>query len=103
MNTGTRIRSALAIALALYTAFAKTDVAEFGNETVNLIYQICMKVVTFVVIFLITYYNNDYTVEGDTGTKITREMKQLRDHQGETVEEPEDSEIIEEVVEHGHE
>lgn len=94
MNNGTRIRTALAIALALYTAFLKTDVAEFGNETVNLIYQICTKVVTFAVIFLITYYNNDYTVEGATGTQITREMKELRNEEQPFVEEPEDSEVI---------
>ena len=75
MHNGTRIRSALAIAIALYTAFLKTDVADFGNETVNLIYQICMKLVTFVVIFLITYYNNDYTEEACIGTGITRQLK----------------------------
>ena len=75
MNKGTRIRTALAIAIALYTAFLKTDVAEFGNDTVNLIYQICMKLVTFVVIFLITYYNNDYTSEGAEGTGYTRYLK----------------------------
>lgn len=75
MNTGTRIRTALAVAIALYSAFMKTDVAEFNNDTVNLIYQICMKVVTFVVIFLITYYNNDYTEEACIGTGITRQLK----------------------------
>lgn len=79
MNTGTRVRSALAVAIALYTAFLKTDVADFGNETVNLIYQICMKMVTFVVIFLITYYNNDFTEEACIGTGITRQMKAERD------------------------
>lgn len=93
MNNGTRIRTALAIAIAFYTAVLKTDVADFGNATVNEIYQIVMKMATFVVIFLITYYNNDFTVEGETGTKITREMKALRDHVAETVEEPEDSEV----------
>lgn len=93
MNNGTRIRTALAIAIAFYTAVLKTDVADFGNATVNTIYQIIMKMATFVVIFLITYYNNDFTVEGQTGTKITREMKALRDHVAETVEEPEDSEV----------
>ena len=75
MNTGTRVRSALAVAIALYTAFLKTDVADFGNETVNLIYQICMKMVTFAVIFLITYYNNDYTPEAAIGTGVTRQLK----------------------------
>ena len=75
MNTGTKVRSALAVAIALYTAFLKTDVADFGNETVSLIYQICMKVVTFVVIFLITYYNNDYSEEACIGTGVTRQRK----------------------------
>ena len=75
MNTGTRIRTALAVALALYTAFLKTDVTEFGNDIVNLIYQILMKLVTFAVIFLITYYNNDYTPESCIGTGVTRQLK----------------------------
>ena len=79
MNTGTRVRSALAIAIALYTAFLKTDVADFGSETINLIYQICMKMVTFVVIFLITYYNNDYTAEAAIGTGLTRALKENAD------------------------
>ena len=75
MNTGTRIRTALAIAFALYSAFLKTDVTDFHNDTVNLIYQICMKLVTFVVIFLITWYNNDYTEEACIGTGVTRQLK----------------------------
>lgn len=79
MNTGTRIRTALAVAIALYTAFMKTDITEFGNATANLIYQICMKVVTFVVIFLITYYNNDYTEEACIGTGVTRQLKAEKD------------------------
>lgn len=79
MNTGTRIRTALAVALALYTAFLKTDVTEFGNDIVNLIYQILMKLVTFVVIFLITYYNNDYTPEACEGTGYTRMKKKDED------------------------
>ena len=41
-----------------------------------------------------TYYNNDYTVEGATGTAITREMKARRADTIETAEEPEDSEVI---------
>lgn len=39
--------------------------------------------------------NHDFTVEGATGTTITREMKELRDHVPMTVEEPEDSYIVE--------
>lgn len=73
MNTGTKFRTVLAIAIAFYTAVLKTDVADFGNDTVNLIYQIVMKLATFVVIFLITYYNNDYT---EVAAKHTADMRQ---------------------------
>lgn len=44
-----------------------------------------------------------YTEEDRTGAVIAREMKTLRDHQSETVEEPEDAEIFEEVSENGDE
>lgn len=73
MNTGTKFRTVLAIAIAFYTAVLKTDVADFGNDIVNLIYQIVMKLATFVVIFLITYYNNDYT---EVAAKHTADMRQ---------------------------
>jgi hypothetical protein len=59
--------------------------------------------VTFVVIFLITYYNNDFTIEGATGTAITREMKALRDLETAKEEEPDDSFIIEDEDEDGGE
>lgn len=75
MNTGTRVRTALAIAMAFYVALYKIDVTDFGNDTVNLIYQILMKVATFVVIFLVTYFNQDYTEAGAIGTGVTRQIK----------------------------
>lgn len=75
MNKGTRIRTALGIAMAFYVAIYKTDLTDFGNNTVNLVYQIIMKIATFVVIFLITYYNNDYSEEACIGTGITRQLK----------------------------
>lgn len=75
MNTGTRVRTALAIAMAFYVALYKIDVTDFGNETVNLIYQILMKLATFVVIFLVTYFNQDYTEAGAIGTGVTRQIK----------------------------
>lgn len=79
MNTGTRIRTALAIAMAFYVALYKVDVTDFGNDTVNLIYQILMKLATFVVIFLVTYYNQDYTEAGAIGTGVTRQIKKELD------------------------
>lgn len=61
-----------------------------------------------VAILAITYTawkNHDFSVEGATGTNITREMKKLRDYVPMNVEEPEDSYIVEaeSEVEHGDE
>ena len=97
MNNGTRIRTALAVATSINMALATIDVAQFNNEKVNMAYKVVSVIVNAVVVGLVAYYNNDYTVEGATGTKITRQMKELRDHIPETVEEPEDSEVFEDV------
>lgn len=105
MNNGTKIRTALAVATSVNMALATIDVAQFGNEKVNMAYKVISVLVNAVVVGLVAYYNNDYTVEGETGTKITREMKELRDHVPVTVEEPEDSHTVESEseVEHGDE
>lgn len=47
--------------------------------------------------------NHDFTVEGATGTKITREMKTFRDYVPQNVEEPEDSYVSESEVQDGDE
>ncbi len=60
-------------------------------------------ILNFIIVACATYYNNDFTVEGQTGTKITRQMKELRDHVPMTADEPEDAETFEEVGEHGNE
>ena len=52
-------------------------------------------IVSLLAIVYTGWKNHDFTVEAVTGTTITREMKRLRDHQGETVEEPEDAEVVE--------
>lgn len=105
MNNGTIIRTILAIATCLNTALLATDVAQFHNETINLVYRIASVILNFVIVACATYYNNDFTVEAQTGTKITREMKELRDHVPMTTEEPEDSFLEEEEseVKHGEE
>lgn len=103
MNNGTKIRTALAIATSVNMALATIDVAQFGNEKANMAYKVISVLVNAVVVGLVAYYNNDYTVEGETGTKITRGMKELRDHVPMTADEPEDAETFEEVGEHGNE
>lgn len=104
MNFGTKIRTVLVIATCFNTALMSTDIAQFHNPTLNLVYKILSVVANFVIVFCATWFNNDYTVEAVTGTKITREMKELRDHVSEYVEEPEDAEVFEsEVNVHGDE
>lgn len=95
MNYGTIIRTVLTVATCLNTALLATDVAQFGNEKVNTAYRIISVILNFIIVACATWYNNDYTVEGATGTKITREMKALCDYVPETVEEPEDSDAEE--------
>ena len=89
MNLGTKIRTILAIATSLNTALLATDLTGFNNPYVDGAYKIVSIILNFVIVAGVTYYNNDYTVEGDTGTKICREMKQSRNLEVETVEEPE--------------
>lgn len=98
MNTGTKIRTILVVASCLNTALMATDVAQFHNATLDLVYRIASVILNFIIVACATYYNNDFTVEAQTGTKITREMKELRDFVPQNVEEPEDSYIEESEV-----
>lgn len=75
MNTGTKIRTILAIATCLNTALMATDVAQFHNETVNLAYRILSVILNFVVVACVTWYNNDYTPQACEGTGLTRALK----------------------------
>lgn len=97
MNFGTKLRTVLRIAVSLQTAFCVTTavISDFNNKTLMLIWAVFTIVCDFVIAFITTYYNNDYTPEGQTGTLMTREMKELADHEWEYVEEPEDAEVIE--------
>lgn len=103
MNYGTIIRTILVVATCLNTALMSTDVAQFGNEKVNTAYRIVSVILNFVIVACATWYNNDYTVEASVGTKITREMKELRDYGAEITDEPEDAEIEESEDEDGEE
>lgn len=75
MNNGTIIRTILVIATCFNTALMATDVAQFGNETVNLIYKILSVVANFIIVFCATYFNNDYSEEACIGTGMTRQLK----------------------------
>lgn len=99
MNKGTIIRTILRIAASLQNAamIVTSAVVAFSEQ-----YHVGWLIVAwaaftilcdFVVSALTTYYNNDYTPEGETGTLNTREMKARRDEIWEEVEEPEDAEV----------
>ena len=75
MNKGTIIRTILVIATCFNTALMSTDVAQFNNPTLNLIYKVLSVAANFVIVFCATYYNNDYTEEAAIGTGITRQLK----------------------------
>lgn len=85
MNFGTKVRTILAIATCLNTALLATDVAQFHNETVNLIYRILSVILNFIVVACVTWYNNDYTPEACIGTGMARQLKaeQKADYIGE--------------------
>lgn len=75
MNKGTIIRTILVIATCFNTALMATDVAQFHNPKLDLIYKILSVVANFVIVFCATYFNNDYTEEACKGTGYTRQLK----------------------------
>ena len=75
MNKGTRIRTVLGILTTINTVLAVTDVAQFGNDKLTLIYKIVSVLVNAIVVGINTYYNNDYSEEACIGTGITRQLK----------------------------
>lgn len=75
MNTGTKIRTVLAIATCLNTGLLATDVAQFGNETVDTIYRIVSVILNFVIVACVTWFNNDFTEQASEGTGYTRMLK----------------------------
>lgn len=75
MNRGTIIRTILAIALVINSGAIASGIADFQNPTVDMIYKILSFCATAVILFVNTYYNNDYTEEACQGTGLTRQLK----------------------------
>lgn len=86
MNTGTIIRTILAIATCLNTALMATDLAQFHNATLDLVYRILSVVLNFVIVACVTWFNNDYTPEACEGTGLTRMLKADEDEIGVNVD-----------------
>lgn len=91
MNKGTIIRTILAIGSVLNEAAVVGGIAEFNSPELTNIYRIVSFVFMVVVLFINTYYNNDYTTEGAEGTALTRQLKVIgkEDRRGKVVEEGE--------------
>ena len=101
MNKGTIVRTIARIAFSVYSALCVWQVA-IGelSEQLKAPWLVALCAAAIVVAGLITdicttWYNNDYTPESDTGTKIARQMKKLKTFAPEYVEEPEDASIEE--------
>ena len=76
MNTGTKIRTILAIATSLNTALMATDLTGFSNAKVDMAYKVVSIVLNFIIVACVTYYNNDFTEAGCRGTGYTRLLKE---------------------------
>lgn len=101
VNKGTKIRTILRIAASLQRAIALSTAAisaftdQYNLTILALIWMIFTLICDFVVDFLTTYYNNDYTPEAEVGTLTTRDMKEKRLWTVENYQEPDDAEVIE--------
>lgn len=61
MNFGTKLRTILAVATSLNTALMATDITEFHNPKLDIIYKVVSIILNFVIVACVTYYNNDFT------------------------------------------
>ena len=86
MNTGTIIRTILAIATCLNTALMATDIAHFHNPKLDLAYKIISVILNFIIVACVTWFNNDYTPEACEGTGLTRMLKAEEDEIGVNVD-----------------
>lgn len=81
MNVGTKLRTILVVATCLNTALMATDIAQFHNATLDLVYRIISVALNFIIVACATYFNNDYTEEACVGTGITRMLKTTEDEE----------------------
>ena len=97
MDKGTKLRTVLAIATAINTALIATDVTGFENPTLDFIYTVVSLILNFIIVALVTYFNNDYTEIASEKTAEMRQAKHERSigYEGEhffDVEEPDENE-----------
>lgn len=79
MNTGTKLRTVLAVATSLNTALMATDITEFHNHKLDITYKVVSIILNFIIVACVTYYNNDYTEIAAEHTGMMRLEKQKPD------------------------
>ena len=75
MNNGTKVRTALRIAVSLYTGFMiwQAAIASMGYKKLTIVWAFLTIAAGWTVDALTTYYNNDYT---EVAAKHTADMRQ---------------------------
>lgn len=94
MNFGTKLRTVLAIATCLNTALMSVDLTGFSNQYVDFTYKIVSIILNFIIVALVTWFNNDYTEEACRATGLMRQCKEIEraEYDGETYERGENDE-----------
>lgn len=72
---GTKLRTVLAVATSLNTALIATDITGFNSPQLDTAYKVVSIILNFIIVALVTYFNNDYT---DTAREYTAEMRQAK-------------------------
>lgn len=105
---GTKLRTILAITTSLNTALIATDLTGFDNPKVDMAYKIISIVLNFIIVALVTYFNQDYTEEAVIGTATTRRLKEDPDlpvlvdiNEDEDEDDPEENWDGDDVIEEG--
>ena len=85
MNKGTIVRVILALAAVINGGFVVAGIASFNNPTLDYWYKVISFIFGAIVLFIDTYYNNDFTEEAAIGTGLTRQLKaeKKKEYQGE--------------------
>lgn len=88
MDKNTLIRTITALVVAII------DLLSVLGINLGITQDAVMSIVTVAVGIWIWWKNNDITPEAKTATNLMKQMKATRTQEAQTVEEPEDSEVI---------
>lgn len=75
---GTIVRVILAIASVLNETAVISGIADFNSSELTKIYHIISFIFMVAMLFINTYYNQDFTPEGAEGTNFTRQLKAMK-------------------------